>query len=310
MNTRQDKLQRLVQVARLYYLENRTQHDIAVQMGVSRPLISRMLQEARTLGLVEITIHDPVEQEYDLVSRLQRQFGVKESVLVQDGKDQNQTNGMLSQAIVQLLDQLQAHCVGIGWGHLVGELVSYLEQQPAVHSTVQHICPMVGNAGVPIRNYHSNENVRVLAERLGAAPHFLYLPAFVESHDEKKVLCSTELYHQIEQRWLQMDTALVNIGNYPSTPDFASGARYGDLLQKKHASGRCIAYYFNEAGEIIQSKQDYAIQIPLEILKQCPHVVGLCSANTSPRALRGALHTGLFTHLVAREQLVREIIQN
>ena len=48
-----------------------------------------------------------------------------------------------------------------------------------------------------------------------------------------------------------MDTALVNIGNYPSTPDFASVARYGDLLHRSRACGRLLNYYFNREGEII-----------------------------------------------------------
>ena len=44
MNARNDKLQRLAHIARLYYLEDKKQSEIAGDMGVSRPLISRMLQ--------------------------------------------------------------------------------------------------------------------------------------------------------------------------------------------------------------------------------------------------------------------------
>ena len=157
--------------------------------------------------------------------------------------------------------------------------------------------------------FRSNENVRILASALGAEPHFLYLPALAESCEEKEVLCATELYRQMEQQWRQMDTALVNIGNYPSTPDFASVARYGPLLQRQKACGRLLAYFFNESGQIIRSNHDFAIQLPVEQLAQCRNVVGLCSANTSVRALRGALRTGLFTHLVAREQLVAELLR-
>ncbi len=47
--------------------------------------------------------------------------------------------------------------------------------------------------GFPIRNYHSNENVRLLAQYLGARPHFLYLPALPESLDEKRDI----VFHRI-----------------------------------------------------------------------------------------------------------------
>lgn len=53
----QEKQKKLAYVARRYYLENQRQSDIAKELGVSRPLVSRMLSEARELGVVEITIH-------------------------------------------------------------------------------------------------------------------------------------------------------------------------------------------------------------------------------------------------------------
>ena len=68
-----------------------------------------------------------------------------------------------------------------------------------------------------------------------------------------------------------------------------------------------MIYYFNLEGQVIQSEQDFAIQIPLDILRRCPNIIGVCSANTSVRALKGALNTGLLTHLVAREELVRSL---
>ena len=63
MNIRQDKLQRLTYVARCYYEQERTQNEIACELGVSRPLISRMLREARQLGIVEIRINEPEQSK-------------------------------------------------------------------------------------------------------------------------------------------------------------------------------------------------------------------------------------------------------
>lgn len=54
----------------------------------------------------------------------------------------------------------------------------------------------------------------------GSLPAFLYLPALPESLEEKQILCSTEIYRQIHEEWERSDTALVNIGDYPSSPDF------------------------------------------------------------------------------------------
>ena len=303
-----EKQKRLAYVARRYYLEDQKQSDIARELGVSRPLVSRMLSEARELGIVEITVHEPGARAAKLLERLSG--SVRGGVLVEEGADNDETNRFLSQGAVELLGQLGTRRLGVGWGYLIGQLVTWLESHPQPNSTVTDICPLVGNASIPARNYQSNENVRLMAQQLGAAPHFLYLPALPESLEEKQLLCSTEVYRQIEQQWAQLDTALVNIGDYPSSPDFASLVRYGSLLQRQRACGRMLVYYFNEAGTVIQSEQDFAIQIPIETLRQCPNIIGVCSANTSVKALEGALRTGIFTHLAARSKLVKALLDN
>ena len=44
----------LVHVAQLYYQQNLNQSEISKIVGLSRPTVSRMLEEAREVGIVEI----------------------------------------------------------------------------------------------------------------------------------------------------------------------------------------------------------------------------------------------------------------
>ena len=308
MKTSQEKQKRMAYIARRYYLEDQKQSDIARELGISRPLVSRILSEARELGVVEITIHDPEAETAGLLERLRQTGAIQGGILVEDGEDNDATNQLLSKGAVELLQQLGTRRLGVGWGYLIGQLVTWLEKHPQPDSSITDICPLVGNASIPARNYQSNENVRLMAQQLGAAPHFLFLPALPESLEEKQLLCSTEIYRRIDQEWQQLDTALVNLGDYPSSPDFASLVRYGNLLQQQHACGRMLVYYYNEAGTVIQSEQDFAIQIPMETLKRCPRIIGVCSANTSVKALRGALQSGFLTHIVTRADLVKTLL--
>ena len=309
MGISMEKRKRLAYVARRYYLDDQRQSDIARELGISRPMVSRLLAEARELGVVEITVHDPETRAARLMERLRGMSSVRGGVLIEDSGDNDDENRRLSEGAVQLLGQLGAKRLGVGWGYLIGQIVSWLEKNPQTDSSVTDICPLVGNASIPARNYQSNENIRLMAQQLGAAPHFLYLPALPESLEEKEVLCSTEVYRQIYRQWETLDTALVNIGDYPSSPDFASLVRYGSLLQEQRACGRMLVYYFNEDGHVIQSEQDFAIQIPVDVLRRCQNIIGVCSANTSAKAVRGALRSGLLTHIVARSDIIEAVFE-
>ena len=77
-----EKQKKLAYVARKYYLEDQKQSDIARELGVSRPLVRRMLSEARELGIVEITIHEPGAREARLLERLRLQSSIRDGVLV------------------------------------------------------------------------------------------------------------------------------------------------------------------------------------------------------------------------------------
>lgn len=303
-----DKARRLEKVARLYYEVGRTQDEIARDLKVSRPLISRLLREARDMGIVEIRVHSPADSEGALMSQARNLFGLKGGLLLPDAADDGAGNRLLAQAAVNFIHQLGGGRIGLGWGHIIGAMVRLMEERPPEKNLITDICPMVGNSNISIRNYHSNENVRIVAHQTMAAPHYLHTPAFAETRREMELLRRTENYKNVAHQWAKLDLALVNIGNHPSTPDFASLARYGSLLATRQAVGRLIAYYFDARGEIIQSDFDYAIQIPLRLLKKSRNVVGLCSANVNHRSLAGALRTGLLTHLIAREELLREVI--
>ena len=108
-----EKQRKLAHVAQRYYLEDWKQSDIAEELGVSRPLISRMLREARELGVVEIVIHEPGAKSAILLERLRRTNAIQGGVLVEDGEDGDATNRLLSQGAVDLLRQIGARRLGL-----------------------------------------------------------------------------------------------------------------------------------------------------------------------------------------------------
>ena len=303
------KLKQLENVARLYYEEGLNQAQIANRLNVSRPWISRMLDQARSLGIVEVKVHTITGGETVVLAKAIEAFGLKGGFLVPTAGDDTAVNQRLVEGALSLIEDLNGGHLGLGWGHIIGTLVAVLEASPPRTSSITDVCPMVGNRGVPIRHYHSSENTRVVAQQTNSHAHYLYTPAIAESERELALLRQTDHYRTILQEWNRLDIALVNIGNYPSTPDIASGARFGDLLSSQNAVGRLVAYYYDISGHIIYSDHDYAIQIPLDSLQQCPRIIGLCSSNTNKDALEGALNTGLLTHLVAPDPLVASLLE-
>ena len=75
----------LIRTAELYYEEGLSQNAIAELLGTSRASISRMLDEARECGIVEIIVHTPVSKNSKLSVRLREKFGLRDAVVVAGG---------------------------------------------------------------------------------------------------------------------------------------------------------------------------------------------------------------------------------
>ena len=75
--TMTERTERLAQVASLYYEQDLTQDEIARRAGTSRSTVSRMIQEAREEGVVEIIVHYP----WKTVPELEDGLVVQESAL-------------------------------------------------------------------------------------------------------------------------------------------------------------------------------------------------------------------------------------
>ena len=85
-----EKRNMLASVANLYYNAEMTQNQIAERFFTSRSKISRMLKEARQLGIVEIKILEPWDHNVELEQEFMRRFALKD-VRVISVKEANNT---------------------------------------------------------------------------------------------------------------------------------------------------------------------------------------------------------------------------
>ena len=74
--TDREHIQTLLTVARRYWLEQATQAEIAAEIGYSRSMVSRLLDEARRRGIITFTVQHPLERAIELEDALTRTFGL------------------------------------------------------------------------------------------------------------------------------------------------------------------------------------------------------------------------------------------
>ena len=303
---------KLVEISRLYYERDLTQAEIAKRMDISRPAVSKLLQEARLRGIVKIDIKSPLMSDESLLDELCGVYNLKGGLVVPSGSADEKLLARLiiSQAalyIEKLLSKVTR--IGLGWGDTIGRLVDKLKGHPSVESEIGYVCPIIGSAPNDIKWYQTNELARAFAEKTGFKPHYLHAPAFPVSLENKKLFENTFEYQEILKCWRELEMVILGVGTYPSVPDQATAARFGNLLREKKAVGMIATYYFNRNGKTIYSKNDIVIRIAPDDLERIDKVFLIGGGEKKINAVRATLKTGLVNHLITDEKTAQALIE-
>lgn len=306
----EQKIERMIAIARMYYEQDMNQSQIAKELGISRPLVSVLLTEAKACGIVKITINDIGVNREKMAKCLKERFDLNHVILVLDANNAGETNkAVANEAFFYCFGKKNANkSVGIGWGSMMGCMADLAETMDDEKRNKGYIFPLTGGISSVIRGYHTNEIVRIFALKTGKTAEFLYVPALFDTNAELEIVKKTEPYTLIQSKWNEMDQAVVSISNYPSYPDMGVKTIYGDRLTKERAVGRILAHYFDKDGNVIGPKEDSVSQASMEQLKRA-QVTAVCSDQVKAAAVAGALRLGVIDTLILPFSVAKKLTE-
>lgn len=137
-------------VSKLYYEQALTQQEISERLRLSRPKVSRLLQQAMDEGMVKITVLSPPGSYDDLENQLGHRFGLKEAVVIEVHNPSSQASvsrqiGTAAASYLQRTFQ-DNDIIGIFWGVTLNAMVTAL--QPCEARNL-HVVQMIGGLGPP-----------------------------------------------------------------------------------------------------------------------------------------------------------------
>lgn len=312
------KIRRMVEIARMYYEEDIKQEDIARTLDISRPLVSKILAEAKNSGIVTINIKSPLDEKHVLESELVDKFGLKNVVVVDSVEDKNLTNIKIYNEAASMLNKLmqqkntkagnnmEKFNVGLGWGDKVYYSLSEITE---MNSYLGNTCSLIGNFPSLNVSYHSNEIIRMFSEKTETKPEYVYAPAFFSSKEEKFEYENTGNLSKISKIWNSLDIAVVGVENYPSIADFTSISKFRDKLNQCNAVGEVVNHYFDVDGNIIEDINDNTMHIPISFLKQSKRIVAITGEDTKLETVIGLVRSKLTTDIVITRKLALELVK-
>jgi deoxyribonucleoside regulator len=312
---RGDRINLLADVAEMYYLDGKTQSQIAKRVGVTRSMVSRMLTEARRQGIVEINIRRPLRLDRNLEEALNQCFGLKQTcvVVIRSNDGESRLHHLGAAAARLLKEYLKPNIVlGLSWGTAVSATVDALEIEA---QTPVKIVQLVGALGSRNKAYDGHGLVARLEQKLGGEGFYLNAPYLMESAETARALLENKGVRETVELGKQSDLALMGIGS--TDPRYSSFYIAGYLtldelnqVRESGAVGDVCGLHFNPAGEpAALDFQDRLVTIDRRDLLNIPIRIGVAGGPGKVEAILGALRGGYVNHLVTDNQAARELIK-
>ncbi len=315
MSIRMD-IQKLVQIAKMYYEKNMTQEQISKKLNISRSAISMLLTEAKKMKIVNITINDPLTNNVELAEEFKKRFGLEDCLVVPT----TVTEGPLlvkiitSSAVALACEKMKSHStVGVAWGTTCYEFIHQFPDDSGL--TDINIVPLIGGSSLVSAEYQINETVRMYAEKLYGTPMFIYSPGIVEYPKDKQKFMDSLYLQNIIEKWDDLDFVVLGIGAAPEHYGYNSIGFNMEEMEKSIKEnpnkpvGDFVARRFNIKGEILQCEYNNKIIGAEEIhLRKAKNVMAIAAGNYKVFSIIGALNSKLMTYLITDELTAKNVL--
>lgn len=309
-----EKIASLLKVARMYWEEDLDQAAIAERIGYSRPTISRMLTEARRVGVVTVTVAHPLERLMSLEQRLQRACGLKEVRVCERtpgspegvGREVARTAGQL----------LVEHCgprgvVAVSNGRAVAAVVHDLPERTWTGSTA---VAMLGSAGESFNLEDGPDVCRNMSLRLGGRYRSLTVPLVFDSLSLARAVRQEDQVATTLELAARSDVALTGIGavgqdTSPLLRRWMTPAVMDECRERGVVAHVCGHHLDAQGRHVHTDLCDRTVCLEPERLAGIPLVIGVAAGPEKVVPIRATLAGGYVSALVTDEPTARALLQ-
>jgi len=302
----------LIRASELYYLQKLSQNAIAQMLDTSRPTVSRMLEEARELGIVEIIVHSPVKKDHELSCLVREALGLKETIVISGDYSYEESLERCGKAVAHFLYGILDNNlnIGISWGIATEFLAKALEFKE-YHNI--NVLQMVGCLGTGNPRIDGLELALTISKKLNGFYTNIYAPLYVESEIAASYLLKEPQIEAALRRAMHTDIVLTGIGSLDEKSSLQISGYLSEsdwrTLRTQGAVGHLLGRMIDKNGkEVPFEKGKNIIGAPLEALRNAKWSIGMSASEFKAEATVAAVRAGYINMLVIDQALAQKIM--
>ena len=311
-----NRINKLADVAELYFIEGLTQAEIAKKIGVTRSMVSRMLTEAREEGIVKIKIERKFKYDKALQTAIIKKFELQDAVIY-SGQPEDYEN-YLTHLGVAGAQTVRSHLregliLGTAWGTTLNATINALELDKQFCDI--KIVQLAGALGERNLAIDGHALVYRLVSKLGGEAFYLHVPYIVDKQETVDSLRNVQGISETMEMMKECDLGIFGIGSVEL--DYSTFFNAGYLVLEEMqglsvhgAVGNVCGLFFNIQGEpTAREFQARALTISRKDLFKIPIRIGIAGGSGKISAILGALRGRYINVLVTDDITASEVLR-
>ena len=296
----------------MYFIEEMTQQDIAVRLGVGRVTVVRLLSDARDRHEIKFSIQSDLPECVSLERELEQRFHLTEAIVVPLTNPQADATKSIGASTGLYLSNFvrPGMKIGVGWGRTLIESLRYIHEIPLADMSVVSLLGGITRA----KRFNPSEFAWRFSSLFQAECYLMPAPAIVDTPETRQSLIEQCGLGDGFEHAKTLDAVLISVGNLdPAGTAYRDGFVSDELrlsMIEHGAVGEMLFHYFDVQGRVIDHPiHDCVMAIPMSTLCQVPERIMVAGGDDKAIAMLGALRLLKPTVLITDEAAAAQILK-
>lgn len=303
----------LVRLAWACEIEGLTQAEAATQFGITRLRVNRALAEARSRGIVQVSINSNYTPCAEAEFELKNKFSLRDAHVAPVGIHSGNEQVVIAQYLAQYLNKVLADPAivrfGMSWGETLNGAMKSMKPLNRPDLQIHSIMGCAAHAS----RLNIIESTRVLANLCNAGQSYFTAPLYAGSARSRATLLEQDVFKDMVDKIRSVDALAMTLGDTTSRshlvrdglPDWVSI----DELIEHGAVGDALGYYLGANGKPIKHELSRCVLgMQLEDLADIPNVILAAGGKYKLKVLRAFLKHQFVDTLITDQASARALL--
>lgn len=303
----------------LYYLYEKgyTQTDIAKRLNISRVTLGRLLDEAKTEGMIKFEIVDirGTMKTLQLEERLRQRFDLQDIKLVDcPNTDPDSVTKKIASEAATYFEQLvhSKMTIGLTWGRTLNSMIEHLSPDKAIKDLL--VYTLVGGSSQSV-DFQPNILAQHFIDKYDGRANILTAPFMCQSEELCAAIKQEPAISSILDASYNLDTTLVGIGEAPirdsdHLSDYPFDTPMINELVDAQAAGDICGNFFDIHGRLCETTlKNRIVSIDIRELPNHNQVIGIGGGEKKVNSILGALNGHYLHVLITDVQTAEKVLQ-